>query len=57
MNTLGHIDLRDWLKAVESHGDLKHVKGANCVVERDVHEIRFLRRKPLFIRRKTIRID
>ena len=49
MNTLGHIDLRDWLKAVESHGDLKHVKGANCVVERDVHEIRLLRRKPLFI--------
>lgn len=28
-----HIDLRDWLEAVESRGEVKHVSGAGCDLE------------------------
>ena len=30
---MGHTDLRDWLKVVESHGELKHITGAEWDLE------------------------
>lgn len=30
---MSHTDLRDWLKAVESRGELKHVTGADWELE------------------------
>ena len=30
---MSHIDLRDWLEAVERRGELKHISGANWDLE------------------------
>lgn len=30
---MSHIDLRDWLEAVEKHGELEHIAGANWDLE------------------------